>query len=65
LPRAWVDDIVASCDPQAWSAERLRCLLPGARYRSKSYVDGSDGNAAVRPRRPRSIAVRRRRTAAG
>jgi CubicO group peptidase (beta-lactamase class C family) len=43
LPRAWLDDIAASGDPQAWSAGDFAAYLPGARYRSKWYVDDSDG----------------------
>jgi CubicO group peptidase (beta-lactamase class C family) len=43
LPRAWLDDIAASGDPQAWSAGDFAAYLPGARYRSKWSVDDSDG----------------------
>jgi CubicO group peptidase (beta-lactamase class C family) len=43
LPRAWLDDITASGDRQAWSAGDFAAHLPGARYRSKWYVDDSDG----------------------
>ena len=43
LPRAWFDDIAAGGDPQAWSAGDFAAYLPGARYRSKWYIDDRDG----------------------
>jgi hypothetical protein len=35
LPRAWLDDIAASGDPQASSAGDFAAYVPGAGYRSK------------------------------
>jgi len=35
LPRAWLDDMAAGGDPQAWSAGDFAAYIPGARYRSK------------------------------
>ena len=43
LPRAWLDDIATSGDPEAWSAGNFAEYLPNARYRSKWYVDDSAG----------------------
>ena len=43
LPRAWLDDIAANGDPEAWSAGNFAEYLPNARYRSKWYVDDSAG----------------------
>ena len=43
LPRVWLDDMAAGGDPQAWSAGDFAAYIPGARYRSKWYIDDSDG----------------------
>jgi hypothetical protein len=43
LPRAWLDGMAAGGDPQAWSAADFATYLPGARHRSKWYLDVSDG----------------------
>ena len=43
LPRVWLDDMVAGGDPQAWSAGDFAAYIQGARYRSKWYIDDSDG----------------------
>jgi CubicO group peptidase (beta-lactamase class C family) len=43
VPSAWLDDIAARGDPQAWSAGDLAAYLPGARYRSQWCVDDGDG----------------------
>jgi CubicO group peptidase (beta-lactamase class C family) len=43
LPRVWLDDMTAGGDPQAWSAGDFAAYIPGARYRSKWYIDDSDG----------------------
>ncbi|HKM70033.1 MAG TPA: serine hydrolase [Stellaceae bacterium] len=42
LPRAWLDDIAANGDPQAWAAGEFALDLPGGRYRSQWYVAGGD-----------------------
>ena len=43
VPRAWLDDIAAGGDPQAWSAGDFAAYLPVVRYRSKWYIDDSSG----------------------
>ena len=43
LPCVWLDDMAAGGDPQAWSAGDFAAYIPGARYRSKWYIDDSDG----------------------
>jgi len=43
VPRAWLDDIAAGGDPQAWSAGDFARYLPIVRYRSKWYIDDSNG----------------------
>ena len=55
LPRAWLDDVAASGDPQAWSAGDFRRVSPGCPYCSNWYVDESDGIAPIRPWDPRTI----------
>jgi hypothetical protein len=37
-PRAWLDDMAVGGEPQAWSAGGFAAYIPGARYRSKSYI---------------------------
>ena len=42
LPPAWLDDIAANGDPQAWAAGEFAADLPSGRYRSQWYVAGGD-----------------------
>lgn len=38
VPAAWIDDIAANGNPEAWRKGDLTQLVPGGRYRSKWYV---------------------------
>jgi len=44
IPRSWLEDIVANGDPDAWAAGVFAAHLPRGRYRSKWYIDDSDGS---------------------
>ena len=45
VPTAWIDDILANGDREAWKRGDMAALLPNGRYRSKWYVIGNGHGA--------------------
>jgi CubicO group peptidase (beta-lactamase class C family) len=41
VPKAWIDDILANGDREAWKRGDMAAMLPNGRYRSKWYVIGN------------------------